>query len=99
VEDESFAKAIEKDPDAGLILSEARSRLESCTFDAASLRVEIEQLAEAHGRKLGKTQAPVRVAALGRRVGLPLFESLEVLGRASTLERIDAAIARLQGAK
>ena len=45
--------------------------------------------------KLGKAQAPVRVAVTGRRIGLPLFESLEVLGRERTLTRIDAAQARL----
>ena len=34
--------------------------------------------------KLGKAQAPVRVAVTGRSVGPPLFESLEVLGRDET---------------
>ncbi len=37
-------------------------------------------IAEVSGRKLGKAQAPIRVAVTGRRVGPPLFESLEVLG-------------------
>jgi glutamyl-tRNA synthetase len=37
----------------------------------------------------------VRVAATGRAVGLPLFESLEVLGKDRTLARIDAALAKL----
>ncbi|MFC9063578.1 glutamate--tRNA ligase, partial [Streptomyces sp. NPDC057074] len=50
---------------------------------------------EAHGLKLGKAQAPVRVAITGRTVGLPLFESLEVLGKEKALARIDAALARL----
>jgi glutamyl-tRNA synthetase len=45
--------------------------------------------------KLGKAQAPVRVAVTGRTVGPPLFESLEVLGRDVTLERLTAALARL----
>jgi len=53
---------------------------------------------EKHGLKLGKAQAPVRVAVTGRTVGLPLFESLQVLGRERTLARIDAAIARLADA-
>ena len=97
VEDESFEKAIARDPDAGSILVEARERLERCVFEAESLRAEISALGEERGRKLGKVQAPIRVAALGRSVGLPLFESLEVLGRARTLERLDAAIARLAG--
>jgi glutamyl-tRNA synthetase len=32
---------------------------------------------------------------MGSSVGLPLFESLEVLGRGRTLSRIDAALAEL----
>lgn len=48
-----------------------------------------------HGLRLGKAQAPVRVAVTGRTVGLPLFESVEVLGRERTLARIDAAAAKL----
>ena len=95
VEDESFVKAIERDPDAHSILVEVRERLQSCAFEAPLLKAEILQLADDRGRKLGKVQAPIRTAALGRTVGLPLFESLEVLGRARTLERLDAAIERL----
>jgi glutamyl-tRNA synthetase len=37
----------------------------------------------------------VRVATLGRSVGLPLFESLHVLGRAETLHRLDLTLHRL----
>jgi len=33
----------------------------------------------------------VRVAVTGRSVGLPLFESLELLGRDRTLERVRRA--------
>ena len=99
VEDESFDKAIARDPDAGSILAEARQRLEKSDFQAAVLKAEILELAERHGRKLGKAQAPIRAAALGRTVGLPLFESLEVLGRDRTLERLDAAIGRLNGSR
>ena len=42
-----------------------------------------------------RAQAPVRVAVTGRAVGPPLFESLVVLGRERTLERLRAARARL----
>jgi glutamyl-tRNA synthetase len=35
------------------------------------------------------------VAVTGRSVGLPLFESLEVLGRERTLARLAAARARI----
>ena len=46
---------------------------------------------EPYSIKLGKAQAPVRVAITGRSVGPPLFESLEVLGRDETLRRLTAA--------
>ena len=66
-----------------------------CEWDSATLHGVLEQIAERHGSKLGKAQAPVRVAVTGRTVGPPLFESLEVLGRERTLERLRAARARL----
>jgi glutamyl-tRNA synthetase len=52
---------------------------------------------EQHGLKLGKAQAPVRVAVTGRTVACPSFESLEVLGKDRTLARIHAALAKLAG--
>ncbi len=45
-------------------------------------------VAESVGRKLGKAQAPIRIAVTGRRVGPPLFEALEVLGPDRTLGRL-----------
>ena len=47
------------------------------------------------GPQQGKAQAPVRVAVTGRTVGPPLFESLELLGRERTLERVRAARSRI----
>jgi glutamyl/glutaminyl-tRNA synthetase len=41
------------------------------------LKAALEEVGAERGLKLGKTQAPVRVATTGRSVGLPLFESLE----------------------
>jgi glutamyl-tRNA synthetase len=63
-------------------------------WDAASLKAALEEVGAARGLKLGKAQAPVRVAVTGRSVGLPLFESLEVLGRARTLDRLRTAQTR-----
>jgi glutamyl-tRNA synthetase len=60
-------------------------------WDAETLRVALEAVGTERGLKLGKTQAPVRVAVTGRSVGLPLFESLEVLGRDRSLARLRAA--------
>jgi glutamyl-tRNA synthetase len=48
------------------------------------------------GRKLGKAQAPIRVAITGRRVGPPLFEALEVLGPEKVSARLGSALDRLR---
>lgn len=64
-------------------------------WDAESLKATTEQVGAGYGLKLGKAQAPVRVAVTGRTVGLPLFESLEVLGRERTLARLRTAVDRL----
>ena len=39
---------------------------------------------------------PLRVAVSGRRVSPPLFESMQILGRAACLERIEALAVRLE---
>ena len=62
---------------------------------ADALHAATQALADARGRKLGKAQAPIRVAVTGRRVGPPLFESMEVLGREAVLARLVAARDRL----
>ncbi|HXW87513.1 MAG TPA: glutamate--tRNA ligase, partial [Streptosporangiaceae bacterium] len=64
---------------------------------ADELRARLEAVGSSFGLSLGKVQAPVRVAVTGRTVGLPLFESLQVLGRAETLRRIESARERVTG--
>jgi glutamyl-tRNA synthetase len=80
---------------ASELLADAITAYESLpNWDAESLKAALEQVGAARGLKLGKAQAPVRVAVTGRGVGLPLFESLAVLGRERTLARLRAALAR-----
>jgi glutamyl-tRNA synthetase len=67
----------------------------SVDFVAPELKSTLEVIAERHEQKLGKAQAPVRVAVTGRTVGPPLFESLEVMGRDETLRRLRGAVERL----
>jgi glutamyl-tRNA synthetase len=69
----------------------------SVEFVAVELKGALETIAERHEQKVGKAQAPVRVAVTGRTVGPPLFESLEVLGRDETLRRLRAALQRAEG--
>ena len=67
------------------------------TWDADSLKAELERIGSGRGLKLGKAQAPVRVAVTGRSVGPPLFESIEVLGRHRTITRLRVALDRSAG--
>ena len=90
----SWAKAM-KDGAADLLDAAAAAFAALPSWDAESLKVALEEVGAARGLKLGKAQAPVRVAVTGRSVGLPLFESLVVLGKDRTLARIEAARIRL----
>ncbi|WUT70672.1 glutamate--tRNA ligase [Streptomyces sp. NBC_00670] len=90
----SWTKAMKEGSDA--LLRTARENLDSADWTSPeSLKQAVLTAGETHGLKLGKAQAPVRVAVTGRTVGLPLFESLQVLGRETTLARIDATLERL----
>ncbi|MEU3741003.1 MULTISPECIES: glutamate--tRNA ligase [unclassified Streptomyces] len=96
VEDEaSWTKAMGKGDPAAL-LTTARAKLDAADWTSPeSLKEAVLAAGEEHGLKLGKAQAPVRVAVTGRTVGLPLFESLEILGKEKSLTRIDAALSKL----
>ncbi|QYA97075.1 glutamate--tRNA ligase [Streptomyces anulatus] len=89
----SWNKAMKEGSDA--LLTTARANLAAADWNAEALKNAVLTAGEAHGLKLGKAQAPVRVAVTGRTVGLPLFESLEILGRDRSLARVDAALAKL----
>jgi len=64
-------------------------------WQADNLKAILEHIMEPFGLKLGKAQAPVRVAVTGRTVGPPLFESLEVIGQSETLSRLRHARGRI----
>ena len=96
LDEASWAKATKDRVEAAGLLGDAVAAFEALgqwTVDA--LKEALEGVGAARGLKLGKTQAPVRVAVTGRSVGLPLFESLAVLGPERTLSRLRAAAARL----
>ena len=94
IDEASWAKAT-KDEWASAVLSETTAAYATAEWNHDSLKAVIEQVGEKHGLKLGKVQAPIRVAITGRTVGPPLFESLELLGRETTLARLAAASQRL----
>ena len=91
VDEAAWAKAMKEG--AGDLLDAVIAGFEAAPWEVGALKAALEEVGTARGLKLGRAQAPVRVAVTGRTVGLPLFESLEVLGRERTLARLrDASL-------
>ena len=93
LDDAAFVKAFAPEW-AVATLVEVRDGFTACEFTPDALKAVVEAVGEKHSLKLGKLQAPLRVAVTGRSVGPPLFEPIAMLGREATLKRIDAALAK-----
>ena len=90
----SFAKVVTNDAVAAPLLAEAVRRFELLTeWDSATLHRVTEEVGASLSLALRKAQAPIRCAVTGTLVGPPLFESLELLGRKTTIQRLRAALA------
>jgi glutamyl-tRNA synthetase len=84
---------------AGLVLSasmNALELLEESTWNAAEIQAALQAaLIDGLALKPRVAYGPLRVAASGRKVSPPLFESFELLGKAETIARIDRLSGRL----
>jgi glutamyl-tRNA synthetase len=80
--------------DANPILTAAIEALRSLSsFDAAEIEAALRAaLVDGLGLKPKNAFGPVRVAVTGSAVSPPLFESIELLGRETTLERLESAL-------
>ncbi len=78
------------------VLLAARDILAQASFSHAGMEVALRGGAEALKIKAGQMFQPIRVAVCGRKNAPPLFETLEVLGRETTLTRIGRAVELLQ---
>ncbi len=95
VDEAAWTKAIGANEAAPAVLDAAIDTYSKVEWEAGALHALTGGLAEQAGLKLGKFQAPIRVAITGRSVGPPLFEAMVVLGREATLERLRAARAAI----
>jgi glutamyl-tRNA synthetase len=93
------AELIPQKGDAGMalkVLTRAREALAKVEFKHDPLDQVLRAAAQELGVKAGQMFQPIRVAVCGRKNAPPLFETLEVLGRETTLARIEQATGRLQ---
>ena len=96
VDEAAWAKATRPEW-AGELLDQVIKAYQSAPWEAEALKTEWRGIVDSLGVKPKLADGPVRVAVTGRAVGPPLFESLELLGRETTLRRLDAARERLGG--
>jgi glutamyl/glutaminyl-tRNA synthetase len=65
-------------------------------WTAASLEAALAKYCESRGLVLGKVAQPIRVGISGSTVSPPIYQSLEFLGRSSTIIRIDRCLKLLE---
>jgi glutamyl-tRNA synthetase len=81
---------------AAEVLDGTSAAFADCVWTPEVLKETVMEVGATVNLKLGKAQAPVRVAVTGRTVGPPLFETMaECMDRAEVLRRIARARARL----
>jgi glutamyl-tRNA synthetase len=93
-----LAELIPQKGDAAMalkVLTRAREVLAQTEFKHDPLDQTLRAAAQELGLKAGQMFQPIRVAVCGRKNAPPLFETLQVLGRETTLARIDRAIEKL----
>jgi glutamyl-tRNA synthetase len=74
------------------VLKRAQEVLPTVEFKHDPLDQSLRAAAQELGVKAGQMFQPIRVAVCGRKNAPPLFETLEVLGKEVTLQRIEQAI-------
>ena len=77
------------------VLTRAKEVLAQTEFKHDPLDQALRTAAQELGIKARQMFQPIRVAVCGRKNAPPLFETLQVLGRETTLARIDQAAAKL----
>jgi glutamyl-tRNA synthetase len=93
------AELIPQKGDAALaskVLKRAKEVLANVEFKHDPLDQALRAAAHELGIKPGQMFQPIRVAVCGRKNAPPLFETLEVLGRETTMVRIDQATRNIQ---
>ena len=85
-------------PEGATLLTAVRVRLgELPDWQAPALHAVVTEVAAGHNVALGKVAQPLRVAVSGGAVSPPIDVTLEILGRETTLARLDRAIAWSSG--
>ena len=92
----AFDKRLRNDAQAVWLLRQWRPLLQDVEpFAALGLEQSLKAFLEQQGDKVTDMIHALRVAVTGKAVGFGMFETLEILGRQRSLDRIDRALQRL----
>jgi glutamyl-tRNA synthetase len=92
-DESAWTKRIAEPPEAIPLLREFREELaKQDAFDHVSLEQLMQRFMETKQIKANQIIHALRVAVTGKSVGLGMFETLEILGKARVLKRIDRAV-------
>jgi glutamyl-tRNA synthetase len=98
-DEKAVAKSLQK-PGAAELLAKYCDKLKAAEpFEAQPLEQMTHSFVEAQGVKIGDIVHALRAAVTGQSVGLGLFDSLAILGKASCLARIERTLKRGDAAK
>jgi glutamyl-tRNA synthetase len=78
------------------VLERAHDILAAVDFEHQALEAALRDGAHSLKIKTGQMFQPIRVAVCGRKVAPPLFDTLEVLGRETSLKRVGQAVQKLR---
>ncbi|MEZ6098172.1 MAG: glutamate--tRNA ligase [Pirellulaceae bacterium] len=99
-DESAMEKRLIKPADAVPLLQQYRQRLvEVADFQPAALEATLKEFVEQQQIKIGQVIHALRVAVTGKSVGFGMFETMAILGRESTLRRIDRALEGVQAAR
>jgi glutamyl-tRNA synthetase len=91
--DEKAVKNVLLKGDGVAILRTVRDKLAAMQqFTEDNIENMLRSLAEEKQLGLGKVAQPLRVAICGTTISLPIFDSVQMLGKPQTLERIDNTV-------
>ncbi len=100
LDEKAFQKRLVKPENVGHLLAEYRKTLAATDdFSAPNMELVLKTWVEQQGIKIGDVIHALRVALTGKPAGFGMFESMEVLGKEECLERIGAALEKLQHAQ
>ncbi len=90
--DEKACRKILRKPGIPKALQEARAALAECRFTEECVEECIHSITDKLNWDRGKLNQPLRVAVTGKSVGAGIYETLALLGCATTCRRLDYAI-------